>query len=824
MKSILSSALVLFYKPNIKRLLISQRLIVSVLSALFTVASVSGVANAQNNRAQANQPANSESTAPDAQAQITLNLQDVDIRVLINTVAEVSGKNFVVDPRVKGKVSVISGASLDPEQLYDVFLSILEVHSFATVDSGSVIKVLPSNLIKQRPTPTLFTPTESSNDAQITQIIQLKHAGVQELNAIIRPLIPATSHFAPHVPSNSVVITDTAANIQRVLKIIKRIDVPDKRSSVHVVYLEKTKASELAATLTQIVAAGANPKAAGVTSKVSIQAFDAIGALVIGATDGEFAALQALIDELDIERKLDSDINVIYLKHAKAEDLVSVLNDLTQTQGQAAGAPGGQATIQADEATNALIVKATGSQLQTMREVIEKLDRRREQVFVETIIAEVSLDQEANLGVTWGAGGAIGGTPAVPATDGNPAVPATGGRGNIVSRDNPNQVLGTAAINTAFELGTGGLNYSLLDFEKYQLDVVVNALRADTNSNILSTPTILTLDNEEAEIVIGQEVPFVTGRFNNGNNNSTTTDNQGNVINSSIGNSFQTIERRDVGIKLKIKPQISDGDTIQLEVLQEISSVAQTAVAGQADLITNRRSIEATVQVDDGQVIVLGGLIQDDVVDTVNRVPFLGKIPVLGALFRSKSKTAVKRNLMVFLKPRIIRNAEDLAKFSKVKYDEVRRDSEISRDNSSIFLIEDAEPPVLEKYENVIGDGVVSSERRTKIAEDEKARKEGKRTSKWPSVKSLFGKKRAANDSDDNVGSDGEPKSEEFRTDGVINDLETTISEPIEWDRPVPTAVENSDNVISEPIAPEIQNSEVQENLPTGVIIEDGGS
>jgi general secretion pathway protein D len=400
--------------------------------------------------------------------------------------------------------------------------------------------------------------------------------------------------------------------------------------------------------------------------------------------------------------------------------------------------------------------------------VIEKLDIRRAQVFVETVIAEVSLDQAANLGVTWGAGGARGETTNA---DGE-TVPGTG---NLIDRDNPNNPIGTAALNTVFELGTGGLNYQLLDFKKYQLDVVINALRSDTNSNILSTPTILTLDNEEAEIIVGQEVPFVTGRFNNGLNNSTQQDNQGNVT-TSVGNSFQTIERKDVGIKLKIKPQISDGDTIQLEVYQEISSVANTAVAGQADLITNRRSIEAVVQVDDGQVIVLGGLIQDDVVDSVNRVPILGKIPILGALFRSKSKTAVKRNLMVFLKPRIVRDARELASYSKVKYDEVRRDAEISRIRSSDFLIPDAEPPVLDEYDNVTNDGKLRSERRRELDDDP-----GTAKSRF---RSLFGldKKRSTIDE--------QSRQDDFDSQGSLEEFtppesgEDVDNEPIRWDSP----------------------------------------
>lgn len=679
-------------------------------------------------------------TPSQTEAQVTLNLQDVDIRVLINTVAEVSGKNFIVDPRVKGKVSVISGASLGPDQLYDVFLSILEVHNFATVDSGNVIKVLPSNVIKQKPTPTLFSPTEETNDSQITQIIQLKHAAVQDIQAIIRPLIPPTSHFAPHVPSNSFVITDTAANIQRVLLIVRRIDVPDKRSNTHVVALDHAKASELATSLTQLVTSSLQPRDATSAAGVSIQAFDAINSLLIHAPDDQYLKIQALIDELDIERELRSDVNVIYLKHAKAEDLVSILNDVTATSTQGAVS---EFSVQADEASNSLIVKASGSQLKAVEGVVEKLDIRRAQVFVETVIAEVSLNQAANLGVTWGAGGPN--NVATTTTDGEAT--STDGVGNIVDDDDPFTPIGTAAIASAFNLASGGLTASLTGFRKYNLDVVLNALRTDTDSNILSTPTILTLDNESAEIVVGQEVPFVTGRFNSGN--STNTDSQGN---QSV-NSFQTIERKDVGIKLKIKPQIGDGESIQLEVMQEISSVSTRAVDGQADLITDRRSIEAIVQVDDGQVVVLGGLMVDNVVDTESRVPILGKIPLLGALFRSKGKTAEKRNLMVFLKPRIIRTPEQLAEYSRTKYDDLRRDSEISRMNSSKFMIEDADPPVLVEYDKSTGDGLLRSERQQRLDDEEVDRADPQRPR---TLRDLFRRRKA------------DEQEPEFKTDGQL--------------------------------------------------------
>lgn len=671
-----------------------------VLSALVTL--LSGVSS-QSILAQTE----SDSVA---ETQITLNLQSVDINVLINTVAEVSGKNFIVDPRVKGMVSVISGASLNPDQLYDVFLSILEVHNFATVDAGTVIKILPSNVIKQYPTPTLFSPTEGTNDEQITQIIQLEHAAVQDMVAIIRPLIPPTSHFAPHNPSNSLILTDTASNIQRVLKIVRRLDVPDKRADVHVVYLETAKASDLATTLTQLITSTVTDKEAASGSKVTIQPLDAINALVVSASDGEFARIQALVAELDIERELSSDVNVIYLKHAKAEDMVAILNDVTKSATEGAVS---DFSVQADESTNSLVVKASSGQLRTVQSVVDKLDLRRAQVFVETVIAEVSLDQEAELGINWNVGGSS--TSTTTNADGT-TTSSTSNSGNLIDRNRNNTVIGTGAFG--FNTDEGGFNFSLLDFKKYKLDVIVNAIKADSNSNILSTPTILTLDNEEAEIIVGQEVPFVTGRFNNGLNNSTNQNADGQITSTSVGSSFQTIERKDVGIKLKIKPQISDGDTIQLEVLQEISSVAASTVQGQADLITNRRSIEAVVQVDDGQVVVLGGLIQDDVIDTVSWVPILGKIPIIGNLFKNTRKTAVKRNLMVFLKPQIIRDPDSLAEYSKIKYDEVRRDGQLSRLSSSRLMIKDSDPPVLDSYENVVDDGIVQSERRKRIAEE----------------------------------------------------------------------------------------------------------
>jgi len=628
---------------------------------------------------------------------ITLNLQDVDIRVLINTVAEISKKNFVIDPRVKGKVSVISGEQLNSEQLYEVFLSILQVHNFAAVESGSLIKVVPSNIVKQLPTPTRYSPVTEASDAQVTQVLKLTHSSVQELIPIIRPLIPPTSHFAAHVPTNTLVVTDNAANIKRVLEIIEKIDVPDQGSSVHVVYLQKASANELAGILNQMVpnlgGGSGNPKGgAPAAQRLNIQAQPSINALIINASDTDYAMLSAIIEQLDIDRPVEGNVHVVYLKHAKATDLVSVLNEVTKSATGAGqeGRPASSLNVQADETTNSLIINADATEFRTIQEVIAQLDIRRAQVFVETIIAEVTLDQAAEFGINLGA---------------NPT---------LVDRANPSQVLGSINAGTSFVADSGqGLTYSLLDFGKYNFDLLLRAIRTDTNSNVLSTPTVLTLDNEPAEILVGEEVPFITGQFTNNSTTGTTTntDGNGNTTNTATTNPFQTIERKDVGIKLNITPQINDGDTIQLEVKQEISNVTNAATSnGAADLITSRRAIEAVVQVEDGQVVVLGGLIQDDVDDSITRVPILGDIPVLGALFRRKTKNAVKRNLMVFLKPRIIRSPQELSQFSQRRYEDIRKKEQEGQPKTR-YMIPGVNPPVLKEYDKVTDDGIIGVEK-----------------------------------------------------------------------------------------------------------------
>lgn len=613
-------------------------------------------------------------TGADTEAQseqITLNFQDVDIRALINTVSEVTGKNFIVDPRVKGKVTLVSGGPLDANEIYSVFLSVLEVHNFSAVPSGEVTKIIPSNIVKQSPTPTEYAGPESSDDSQITQVLRLKHASVQELLPILRPLLPPTSHFAAHGPTNTLVFTDTASNINRLLEIIDRIDIPDRRASVHVVYLKYARASVLSGVLSQLAQSfqrTGDPKTQALM--VSVQGDDAINALIINAPDNEFRLLQAVIDQLDIERPIEGDVHVVYLKHATATELVDILNNVTRARTVEGEGGNIEQVVQADEATNALVVHAPNDQFRTIKRVVEKLDVRREQVYVETIIAEVSTNRAADLGIEW-------------------------------QFNDVNTPTGQTSASTDFSEQTGGLtlgylNNLIIDFTGAvvpDLSVVLRALRSDTDTNILSTPNLVTLENEEAEIVVAREVPFITGQFTT-DVATTTTVAVGEDTAVNAVNPFQTIERKDVGITLRITPQINAGNTVRLQIEHEISNVADIAIQAASDIITDKRSIQTTVEVDDGQIIVLGGLIRDDVVGTVEWVPILGKIPLVGALFRRKSKDAVKTNLMIFLQPRIVRTTADLSVPTQEKYDFIR-DEQLGSQKATKRLIKDSDPPVL---------------------------------------------------------------------------------------------------------------------------------
>ena len=602
---------------------------------------------------------------------ITLNLNNADIGALIKTVSEHTGKNFVIDPRVKGQVTVISAHPMERDEFYEVFLSILEVHGFSTIPSGDVIKIVPDVKAKQSGIPTVYLDDQLPGDQVVTRIIQVKNVAAAQLVPILRPLIPQEGHLAAYPDTNVLIISDRRQNVDRVLKIISQIDqVSD--SSIEVVALQHASAAEVV----RIINGLQEKSSKGAESPVKLIADERTNSVLISGDPTARLKARVVIEHLDTPFDNEGNAQVIYLKYANAKDLVTVLTGITQNmeKGKAAakGSPA-QANmpiyIQADEAANALIVSAPPDILRSLQGIIRKLDIRRAQVLVEAIIAEVSADTIKELGVQWIADGSPGGSGPV----------------GVINLGSPSiSDIATAAVTgTAMTLPSGTmLGFGQFDSSSVNFAALIRALAKDTSNNILSTPSILTLDNQEAEIIIGQNVPFVTGSY-------TSTG----AASSSV-NPFQTVQRQDVGLTLKVTPQINEGSAIQLTIENEVSSLSQAAIAGASDLITNKRVIKTTVMVEDGNTIVLGGLLEEYLTQVEEKVPLLGDIPLLGGLFRSNSTTKNKKNLMVFLRPVILRDAATHAQISSDKYNYFRA-QQLELKQQGVNLMSDDVMPVL---------------------------------------------------------------------------------------------------------------------------------
>ncbi|MEJ2692076.1 MAG: type II secretion system secretin GspD [Candidatus Thiodiazotropha sp.] len=602
--------------------------------------------------------------------QITLNLNNADIEALIKTVSEHTGKNFVIDPRVKGKVTVISAHPMEREEFYQVFLSILEVHGFSTIPSGNLIKIVPDVKAKQAGIPTVDGLNGLPGDQVVTRIIQVKNVTAAQLVPILRPLIPQEGHLAAYPNTNVLIISDRRQNVDRLLKIIEQIDqVSD--SSIEVVALQHASAAEVVRILNGLQ----EPASKGVgANSVKLVADERTNSVLISGDPTSRLRSKVLIKHLDTPFDNAGNAQVIYLKYANAKDLLTVLTGVSETMdknkqagGKGAGKPGGPINIQADEASNALIITAPPDQYRSLEAIIRKLDIRRAQVLVEAIIAEVSYDKIKKLGVQW----IVDGTP-----DGSGPV-------GVINLGSPSiSSIGTAAAaGSAINLGPGTLiGAGKFDSTSVNFAALIQALESDTSSNILSTPSLMTLDNQEAEIVIGQNVPFVTGSY--ASTGGTT---------SSV-NPFQTVQREDVGLSLKVKPQINEGNAIKLEIEQETSSIYTSASA--SDIVTKKRTIKTVVMVEDGDTIVLGGLMDENLQQSEERVPILGDIPLLGALFRATSTTKLKRNLMLFLRPVILRDAATNTQIASSKYNFFRA-QQIDMKQRGINLIPDDETPVL---------------------------------------------------------------------------------------------------------------------------------
>jgi general secretion pathway protein D len=599
---------------------------------------------------------------------VTLNLKDADIGALISTVAEVSHKNFIVDPRVKGKVTVISSRPMNSDEVYQVFLSILKVHGFAAVPSGEVIKIIPDVNAKQEDIPTATAAEPGSGDEMVTRVIQVNNVSAAQLVPILRPLVPQQGHLAAYPATNVLIISDRASNVERLASIIHRID-KSSDSEIEVIPLQHASAAEVVrvlTTLTRSTTVGKGPGVAG--GQQVLVADERTNSILLGGDHSERLRLRAIISHLDAPQEAGGNTDVVYLRYAEAKEIVDVLmgvgkieeKEAGQSKGTAAGAAkrGGSFDIQADESTNSLVITAPPDIMRTLKRVISQLDIRKAQVLVEAAIAEVSGTVARDLGVQWLFGSSNGRTPIGIVNFTNAGTPIT---------DIANAVAGVASSSSSSTSGTlpsiadslvvGGADYTKGHFS---YAAVLNALASDADTNILSTPTLVTLDNEEAEIVIGQNVPFVTGSYTNTGATSGST------------NPFQTIQRQDVGLTLKIKPQINEGDAMRLDISQEVSSIA-SSVTGAADIVTNKRSIKTNVMVEDGQVVVLGGLLDKQVRTSVQKVPLLGDIPLLGNLFKARKSDVNKTNLMVFIHPVILRNGAVSSYYTNSKYQFMRK-------------------------------------------------------------------------------------------------------------------------------------------------------
>lgn len=607
------------------------------------------------------------SVAMAAEGMVSLDFVNADIQEVIKAVSHITKRNFLVDPRVKGTINIVSSTPIPSALAYDTLLSALRLQGFAAVESNGVTKVMPEADAK------LYIANvgdKGGGEKLVTQVFMLHHESAAQLVPILRPLIAPNNIVMAYPNNNALVVTDYASNLKRIEQIVEMIDQPQTPATI-VIPVKYASVMDLAQTINRLMQDG-SVVAAG--SSDASQRFmlmvDARTNSLLLRTDSpsRIERVRELAAKLDVQTGMPGNIHVVYLKNAEATKLALTLRailsgDTSATaaagaSGMAAtAAPQGGGIIQADAASNALIITASDAVYNNLRSVVEMLDVRRAQVFVEALIAEVTADKVAEFGIQWqsfngvnkAGANVIGGT--------NFGTPGAAG-GNIIS------AAGTGTVNLGTTVGQG-LNIGVVKGTTtipglgtvLNLGMLAKFLENDTNVNILSTPNLLTLDNEEAKIIIGQNVPFITGTQN------------GTAANP---NPFNTIERKDVGLMLRIKPQVSQGGTVKLQVFQEVSSVQDTIIKGSSDLITNKRSLESTVLVDDGQIIVLGGLIQDSVSNGEDKVPLLGDIPLLGNLFRHEIRTRKKTNLMVFIRPYVLRDNQSYQGLTQDRYEYLR--------------------------------------------------------------------------------------------------------------------------------------------------------
>lgn len=586
---------------------------------------------------------------------ITPNFKDADITQIAEAVAAATGKNFIIDPRVRAQVTMLSSTPMTPAAFYEAFLSMLQVYGFIAVPAGDVVKILPDANARAIPANDLPGRVSATSDEMVTQVVDVHNVSAAQLVPMLRPLMPQYGHLTAYPASNILIICDRASNVNRMMRIIQRIDQV-MNQDVDIMPLQNASAAEVVRVVNSLYQGAAATEG----SIVKVVADDRSNSVLISGEQDQRLRVRALIAHLDTPLESGGDTRVRYLHYANAEKLAPKLKEQITGIAQAAAGSGGagaqavnvsqaekSAMVWADPSNNALVITAPPKIMRAVMDIVDKLDIRRPQVLVEAIIAEVNVDKTAELGINWAAFAKNSNVPA------GAFVSPVGGTSIVdlaAAIQNPANASSTLLQGTT--LGIGRIAGTGVNFA-----ATLRAIRGDTNTNVLSTPSTLTMDNQEAELKVAQEVPFVTGQFTN------TTAVTGGAVNP-----FQTIQRQEVGTILKVTPTISpEGNALMLKISIESSSIGQKP-AGAVDLVTNKRTVSSTVLIEDGGVVVLGGLIEDNSVKGEQRVPYLGNIPLIGLLFKTRNASATKNNLIIFIRPKILRNETQAAFETDLKY------------------------------------------------------------------------------------------------------------------------------------------------------------
>jgi len=609
-------------------------------------------------------------------------MRQADIRAFIQWIADRTQKNMIVHRNVSGNVTVISSRPISAEEAYELFLTVLELNGFSAVENGNTVKVVPGADAKTSSTP--FEGRESWQGEIVTSIIDIDYSDASQLVAALRPLVPASAHLAAYTPTNVIIVSDTARGIEKINKLIAVLDKQQGEIDLEIIPVIHASADDIVKVMKSVMQALGGGKEASAADKVEFISDKRSNSVIITGNENKRAQIKKLITKLDAPLEGNGNAQVVYLNYIDAAEIVPILKAIGENALKDGKADSKQSvSIESSEATNALVISAPQGLMNTLRSVIEQLDIQRAQVLIEAIVVQVAGNAGDDFGIIWGSGELYDDTP----TGGVAAINTEANNTNL--RDVIGSSLGaiseTDTLTNSQRLAAGMLSGSGVTFGYLEDGNLVGALQAIASrnkSNIMSSPTIVALDNEEASLLVGQNVPFITGA-------STSSG-------ASVNNPFQTIERQDVGITLKVTPRINQGDSVTLELEQTTENVSATAVSGAADLITDKTEMKTSALIKDGQVLVIGGLIREDDVENSTQVPILGDIPLLGRLFRSHSVSKTKNNLMVFIRPTILKDELQISGLTAQRY-AFMREKQLQRAMAKFIRYSDH--PLLEEFE-----------------------------------------------------------------------------------------------------------------------------